>query len=245
VIATCITQEDVDYTEEILIIQYNSRNKEFGYNIQPGGNVSSPSEETREKMSKATFKQIAEQGHPSLGKKRSDEQRAQMRETRLKNPINYTDEIRNNMSEAHIGNIISEEQRQKMSTGIKKAWEIRNSERMLKEDIRCFAPGCDVVGTGNSYHIIEGIRYCNKHSLRLIRTNSLELLPRTSHNKGKSTSEEVLVKLRGRTPANKIQFSEDQIKIILDTSRSIKSLSREFGYTEKVIKRIRNENINK
>jgi group I intron endonuclease len=174
VIATCITQEDVDCTEEILIIQYNSRNKEFGYNIQPGGNVSSPSEETREKMSKATLKQIAEQGHPSLGKKRSDEQRAQMRETRLNNPINYTDEIRSNMSEAHIGHKDSEETKIKKSAAQAEAWEKRNALRMLTEDIRCFAPGCDIVGTGNKYKFINGIRYCNKHGLRMLRYNRLD-----------------------------------------------------------------------
>lgn len=37
VIATCRTKEDADETEVRLIHQYDSRNKEKGYNIKPGG----------------------------------------------------------------------------------------------------------------------------------------------------------------------------------------------------------------
>ena len=38
VIAMCITSNDADELETILIEQYSSRNKEFGYNIAIGGN---------------------------------------------------------------------------------------------------------------------------------------------------------------------------------------------------------------
>ena len=37
VIATCQTQENADELEIILIKQYDSCNKEFGYNVAPGG----------------------------------------------------------------------------------------------------------------------------------------------------------------------------------------------------------------
>lgn len=39
VIATCKTQADTDETEKQLIKQYDSRNKEKGYNRAPGGNI--------------------------------------------------------------------------------------------------------------------------------------------------------------------------------------------------------------
>ncbi|HEY5268368.1 MAG TPA: GIY-YIG nuclease family protein, partial [Candidatus Saccharimonadales bacterium] len=51
VIATCISQEDADETEIILIKQYDSRNIEKGYNLGAGGNTNIPGEETRKKMS--------------------------------------------------------------------------------------------------------------------------------------------------------------------------------------------------
>lgn len=53
VIALCRTQEDADETETVLIFQYNSRNKEFGYNLRPGGDtrgVWKQSEESKQKM---------------------------------------------------------------------------------------------------------------------------------------------------------------------------------------------------
>ncbi len=40
IIACCKTQKDANETEKILINQYDSRNKEKGYNIEMGGNNS-------------------------------------------------------------------------------------------------------------------------------------------------------------------------------------------------------------
>ena len=39
--------------EEQIIKQYNSTNKKIGYNVRPGGSVSNPSAETRQKMSQS------------------------------------------------------------------------------------------------------------------------------------------------------------------------------------------------
>lgn len=71
VIATCKTQDDANEVEALLILQYNSRNKDNGYNVMPGGNnISGPehpnfgkkaSEETKLKMS-ATMKQKCADG---------------------------------------------------------------------------------------------------------------------------------------------------------------------------------------
>ena len=82
VIACCLTQEDADYTESELIQQYDSQNKEKGYNIEPGGvgGKGGISEETRQKISVSL-----------MGNKRAAGMR-HSKETKLK------------MSEAHMGN---------------------------------------------------------------------------------------------------------------------------------------------
>lgn len=74
IIAMCRTQEDADKTEIEIIKQYDSRNKEYGYNVAPGGdhawNVGLPSElqpmygkhhteESRKKISESNMGKIA------------------------------------------------------------------------------------------------------------------------------------------------------------------------------------------
>lgn len=170
VIATCQTQEDADEIESALISQYDSRNKQFGYNVKPGGNVAPHAEETKQKIRQATFEQIATKGHPAQGREVSQETRDLMRKIRLENPIEYTDEIRQHMSEAHVGIKDSEETKQKKSESAKEAWDKR-----INYSRKCEAPGCNVSGKAK-YKIINGIRYCNKHGLRLLRYNRLDSL---------------------------------------------------------------------
>jgi group I intron endonuclease len=233
VISTCRTQEDTNEVEAILIEQYNSRDKQFGYNIKPGGNNAPHAEETKEKQRQATIKQIAEKGHPAAGRIVTQETRDLMRKIRLENPIEYTEETRQRMSDAHIGHTQSEETIIKRMESIQKILDNRDYS-----DIKCYAPGCNVSGK-NKYIILNSIRYCLIHGQRLRRTGFLELQPRSSHNKGKKTSEEVLLKLRGRVAPNRHHFEPDQIYYILNCGKSMKALSRELGVTEKVIKRIR------
>ena len=135
IIATCKTQDDANETETLLVKQYNSfisNNK--GYNATLGGNNApksdlwrqaikkwrdslSPEEkvEIARKQSEATIKQIETQGHPGLGSKRTDEQRSKMSTIQRSkdNEAIYTPEIRQRMSEAHIGIKDTEETRQK------------------------------------------------------------------------------------------------------------------------------------
>jgi len=170
VIAGSKTQENADEIEIILISQYDSRNSYKGYNLKSGGSRGNHSEETKEKIRQATIKQIAEKGHPAAGRVVSQETRDLLRKKRLDNPIEYTDEIRKNMSEAHKGKVISEEQRKKMSEGIKKQWETR-----IDYSRKCEAPGCEVSGKVK-YKIIDGVRYCNKHGLRILRYGRLNRL---------------------------------------------------------------------
>lgn len=169
VIASCKSQEDTDETESLLIIQYDSRNKERGYNLMVGGSHGGHSEETKEKIRQATINQIATKGHPAAGREVIQKTRDLMRKIRLEHPIEYTEEIRKNMSEAHIGIKDSEETKQKKSESATKAW----AERISYEGIKCSAPGCQVSGKAK-YKIIQNVRYCNKHGLRMLRYGRLD-----------------------------------------------------------------------
>lgn len=170
VIAGCKTQEDADLTEDQLIQQYDSRNKDKGYNLKAGGSHGEHSEETKQKQSEATFRQIAEKGHPAAGRVVSQEERELHRKIRLENPINYTPEIRQHMSDAHLGIKDSEETKQRKSDSAKEAWDKR-----IDYSRKCAAKGCQVSGKAK-YKIIDGIRYCNKHGLRMLRYGRLNAL---------------------------------------------------------------------
>lgn len=170
VIATCKTQEDANETESILIEQYCSRDKEFGYNIKPGGNNSPHAESTKEKIRQATIQQIAEKGHPAAGRIVSEETRQLIRKIRLENPVEYTSEVRQRMSEAHIGTKDTKETKEKKSDSAKEAWEKR-----IDYSRKCEAPGCDISGKVK-YKIIDDVRYCNKHGLRMLRYGRLNVL---------------------------------------------------------------------
>lgn len=93
VIAQCLTQEDADETEIKLIKQYDSQNKEHGYNVARGGdhawNAGLPSEL-----------------QPMYGKHQSDYQKQRMSEVHKGSakPL-HTDEWKQNMSEVMSGRI--------------------------------------------------------------------------------------------------------------------------------------------
>lgn len=172
VIAGCKTQEDADCAEDQLIIQYNSRNKENGYNLKAGGSHGDHSEETKQKIREATLQQIAEKGHPARGYEWTEEQRANMSAVQfaLDKGIIYNKEVRQKMSESHVGIKDSEETKQRKSESAKEAWEKR-----IDYSRKCEAPGCEVSGKAK-YKIIDGIRYCNKHGLRILRYGRLDAL---------------------------------------------------------------------
>lgn len=170
VIASCKTQEDADEIESLLIAQYDSRNKEFGYNLKTGVSYGGHSEETKQKQREATLQQIVTKGHPAQGTKRTPEQLKTLSQARKDNPVEYTEEIRQRMSEAHIGIKDSEETKAKKSERAKEAWEKR-----IDYSRKCSAPGCEVSGKAK-YLIIKGIRYCSKHGLRLLRYGRIDSL---------------------------------------------------------------------
>lgn len=190
VVASCTTQDDANFTETQLVEQYESHvSTNKGYNVTLGG-MNAPKTEAFKQMmrdyhasltpgeraeisrqqSEATIKQIAEKGHPAAGRIVSEEEKELHRKARLENPIEYTLELRQKMSEAHLGHQDSEETKQRKSESASKAWTER-----IDYSRKCEAPGCEVSGQAK-YKIIDGIRYCNKHGLRMLRYGRLDTL---------------------------------------------------------------------
>lgn len=210
IIAICRTQEDANEIEMILINQYNSRNKKYGYNLAIGGNRSNHSEETKQKLRLATINQIKTNGHPALGTKRTPEQKANMSIIQQNIERIYTAELRQKLSDSHKGKKQSEETIVKRSNVI-----------MAKNgDMTCHVIDC---GTHDRRHNmnISGVWYCRKHAQRLVKTGSLELLPRKAHNKK--------------------QFTNEEITQILSDKRAAATVGKDFNVSERVILRIRRE----
>jgi len=236
VIATCKSYEDANWTEEELIRQYSSLAKDDkGYNLSLGGETAPKSEEWKRMHSdwhasltpeekeirsaalkKATLNQIATQGHPAKGTKRTPEQLQTLSKARRDHPVDYTFEKRQNMSQAHIGIKDTEETKKKKAERATLAWNKRNTERFATGEIKCNVPGCEVKNKA-SYRIIDGIRYCSMHATRLLVKGSFDKSP--AHNK--------------------IYFTEEQIKIILSGIKSISSMSKDFGISEGVISKFK------
>jgi group I intron endonuclease len=245
IIASCRTPEDANETENSLIKQYDSRNKEYGYNLAPGGGVGSGKDHPSYGK-KQSLETIAKRVSKLVGQKRTPEQIANISRglnARDHDAI-YTPEVRQKMSASHMGNKPSEEAVQKQSESLKKTWERRNNKRFATEDIRCHAPGCEVSGKAK-YKIIDGVRYCNKHGLRMLRNGITDCLPPFKYTEDNPMSEEVRKKCGaaniGRVAHNRIIFTEEQIEAIVSDNRSVKKIAKDFQVTEKVIKRIKLE----
>lgn len=190
IIATCKGQDNANEAETELVKQYNSFvSGGKGYNATHGGMNAPKSElwfkamekwrnslsieeraEISKKQSEATQKQIEIKGHPSQGTKRTPEQSKILSQARKDHPVEYTEEIRQRMSEAHIGIKDSNETKAKKAESAKEAWDKR-----IDYSRKCEAPGCEVHGKAK-YKIIQGVRYCNKHGLRMLRYGRLDCL---------------------------------------------------------------------
>lgn len=266
VIACCKNQEDANDAETQLVAQYNSYVANgHGYNVTYGGYNAPKSEiwkksikrwrdslseeerlAIRNKQAAATKEQIQTKGHPAQGYKWTEEQRKSLSEWRLSLDQDsiYTPEIRKKMSDIRKSKPIPEEQRQNMLEGLKKWREKRLNERYSSDEMRCHAPNCNIHGKA-LYVIVNDIRYCSKHGQRLKRNGHFELLPK----KPIVMTEEIRCKISkskkgknlGRVPHNKIYLTEEQIKLIINDSRSIMQLSKELGLSKKVISRILKE----
>lgn len=242
IIDVALNHWQADCLEENYIKQCGSLSTENGYNLRPGGRTSPHSDETKQKLREATLKQIAIQGHPAQGTKRTPEQIENLIQARKDYPVEYTEEIRKNMSEAHIGLKDTEETKRRKSESSQKSWDKRNAERFATEDIRCHAPGCEVAGKAK-YKIVEGVRYCNKHGQRMLNNGILEKLPAFKWSEEHPMPEEVKRKIReahiGKVAPNRIIFTDEQISRILSDKCSNRKIAKDFGVTEKVIKRVK------
>lgn len=165
VIAMCRTQEDADETEKTLIIQYDSQNKENGYNISRGGDLiwnrglpkeqqpmygKHHSEESRKKISKS-----------STGKEmppHTDEYKENM--SRIMTGRILTDEWKKKIGQAHIGMKHSEESKKKMSLSQKgnQAGEKHPRAKLTIEIVRLirneyYPGGVTMTALGEKYNI--------------------------------------------------------------------------------------------
>jgi group I intron endonuclease len=84
VIASCLDQENVDRSEERIIYQYDSRNPDKGYNVDPGGNTTPRTPEILKKISDSLRNFYKNNYNKMKGK-------------------NLPEEWRNNISKASIG----------------------------------------------------------------------------------------------------------------------------------------------
>ncbi len=236
IVATCQTQEDANEIESILIQQYNSRNKKYGYNLVVGGNYGGHSEETRQKLRVATTKRLKEQGHPCQGQKRTEEQRAHMsyvQQNERKN--NYTPEMREQFSNAHTGLKQPEITLQKRAVSLAETLRIRSEREVQEGKWKCNAPECEIqdvrnIGNGRNYVIHNELRYCSEHGR--------PLKPKRKRNRDTGTQ----VPRQDWEPSHKVKFTEEQINQILNDHRSPKYIGLDFGVSRIVIQRIRKEN---
>lgn len=157
IIASCISQDDANFTETQLVEQYNSYiSNGCGYNATYGGanapksdlwrlmmkswhaSLSTEEKERRSIMLRnAINNYIENNGHPSLNKKRTPEQIEKLKIARKKYPVIYTDEIRKKMSDSQIKKGIPIEQKEKMILGVKEAWRKKNEIRFSTGEIKC------------------------------------------------------------------------------------------------------------
>jgi group I intron endonuclease len=239
IIASCKGQDNANELETELVKQYSSYVQHGkGYNATHGGMNAPKSEEWRqamrawhasipidkreelnEKARQAMFNQIATQGHPGLGKKRTPEQSETLSRARLANPVIWTDEMRKHQSEALTGKVQSEETIAKRVISLKEVWAEKLQEKEATGELKCNAPNCDVSGAYQPYKIIDGIRYCNKHGLRLL--NYGDLISRKPNYKGKR------------------KFTQDQIDVIIADKRPLSTIARDLGVIDSVIVRVK------
>lgn len=194
IIAACKGQDNANYLETELVKQYDSYiSSGKGYNATHGG-MNAPKTEAFKQMmrdwhasltpeeraeiskqqSEATLQQIAEKGHPAQGTKRTEEQRAGMSIAQQAVENRFSPEALQRMSEAHKGKKPTEEARKKQSESATLDWEKRNAIREATGELKCNAPDCTVSGSKQAYKMIKGVRYCNKHGLRLWRYGRLD-----------------------------------------------------------------------
>jgi len=222
--------EDCNKSEASFIQKYNAQNKEFGYNIKPGVRKKGwkHSEETRQQLSESwhnihSLDSLEKMQKDNIDRKHSEESIKKMSESHKKNlhSANYKE-----------GYQPSEETKQRRRETFNKTYGSKV----------CNAPGCE--RTDGYRH--EGVRYCEMHVQRIIKFGSTDIPNRPNKNIGRVVSEETRAKLstslKGRKVHNRIEFTEEQIKLIISYTESAESLAEKYNVSRNVIKRVRREN---
>jgi group I intron endonuclease len=120
VIACCLTQEDADITEIQLIMQYDSRNKEKGYNIAPGGEGAWNTGLPRERQ-------------PMYGKKQSEFFKKRMSEVHKGKIVIHTTESKSKISQSLMGHPVNESSRLKSSLSQKGKPKSEETRKRMSE----------------------------------------------------------------------------------------------------------------
>ena len=107
IIARGLDEETAKWLEIELIREWDSTNKEKGYNISPGGDI--VSEETRQKLSSVK----SGENHPMFGKQHSEKTKEKMSKTKSgeNNPMfgkQHSEETKEKISESLIGKMTGE-----------------------------------------------------------------------------------------------------------------------------------------
>ncbi|AGE49821.1 GIY-YIG catalytic domain-containing endonuclease [Paramecium bursaria Chlorella virus Can18-4] len=114
-----VQDEDLNFYEEMLVALLGTLAPR-GYNLREGGgSTGKPSEESRQKMSKAK----SGEKHPMYGKEHTEETKRKMSEALIgeKNPMygqTLSDEHKQKISKAHTGMTHTEESKRKMSEAL-------------------------------------------------------------------------------------------------------------------------------
>lgn len=93
ILFTDLTKEQACLKEQELIKEYNSMNREFGYNSTSGGDIFTMNEETKQKMSQAMIRNQNGLGHPCSEEKKEKISNAQKGRK-------FTEEHKQKLSEA-------------------------------------------------------------------------------------------------------------------------------------------------
>lgn len=113
-----LSKEEAEVKEIELISLYKSNDREFGYNIDNGGNsIGKLSEETKKKIREAHLK-IPKEKHPWYGKHLSEEHKRQIGKCHKGKTISM--EQRLTISNANKNKVVSMETRKKMSERLRK-----------------------------------------------------------------------------------------------------------------------------
>lgn len=136
-IQICNTQEEADQLEKDLITQYKSQDRNFGYNIAPGGSRVSHSQETKDKLSQQKRK-FYQKRLQETGQKITEEERQKLSishkgQKSANKGKQLSEKQREILRQSHLGRVHSEEEKRKRSESLRLRYQ---NDPELKERVR-------------------------------------------------------------------------------------------------------------